>query len=184
MYGPDGRWAFVPAAVGFALGGLGMVAVDYVMPMLGSPSPVSEFIEQHKKDDDAPGSGSQASGGAAAGGSSGNLRFRGKIADGKHLAAESLGGRDCTDLSGVIPVVRSERFNMPSPHPNSRLSNPFIHACSSSSHCSVIWGSAPTETGEEGSVGGQESPELVQKAAKRKSWHRIVLLVIAITLHK
>lgn len=34
-----GQWSFVPAAVGFALGGAAMLAADVILPALGIISP-------------------------------------------------------------------------------------------------------------------------------------------------
>jgi len=36
MYGPDGRWAFVPAVVGFALGAGAIVLTEKILPLLGA----------------------------------------------------------------------------------------------------------------------------------------------------
>ncbi|TMW66002.1 hypothetical protein Poli38472_003767 [Pythium oligandrum] len=50
LYGPDGRWAFVPAAVGFGLGALTLFGTEHALPyiekFLGRPQDFS------KKDDD------------------------------------------------------------------------------------------------------------------------------------
>ncbi|OQS02731.1 Zinc (Zn2)-Iron (Fe2) Permease (ZIP) Family [Thraustotheca clavata] len=70
MYGPNGRWAFVPAAIGFALGAGAMLFTEHILPLLGldakpqsweqndekSITPVKESdaqLRRRKKDDDA-----------------------------------------------------------------------------------------------------------------------------------
>ena len=36
LYGPDGRWAFIPAAVGFGMGAISMIAAENFIPFLES----------------------------------------------------------------------------------------------------------------------------------------------------
>ncbi|OWZ21695.1 Zinc (Zn2)-Iron (Fe2) Permease [Phytophthora megakarya] len=56
FYGPDGRWAFVPAAVGFTLGALTLFGTERVLPFLEKHLGVSPLSmgedSQKKKDDD------------------------------------------------------------------------------------------------------------------------------------
>jgi zinc transporter ZupT len=49
MYGPHGRWAFVPAAVGFALGAGAMLFTEKLLPMFGLGAKPESW---EKKDDD------------------------------------------------------------------------------------------------------------------------------------
>ncbi|EQC37125.1 hypothetical protein SDRG_05352 [Saprolegnia diclina VS20] len=49
LYGPEGRWAFVPAAVGFALGAGSMLLTEHVLPLLGLDTKPESW---DKKDDD------------------------------------------------------------------------------------------------------------------------------------
>ncbi|DAZ96038.1 TPA: hypothetical protein N0F65_000033, partial [Lagenidium giganteum] len=52
LYGPDGRWAFVPAAVGFALGAATLFAAEKVLPWIEGSSGSSMADAYAKKDDD------------------------------------------------------------------------------------------------------------------------------------
>ncbi|KAG7380839.1 hypothetical protein PHYPSEUDO_006732 [Phytophthora pseudosyringae] len=61
LYGPDGRWSFVPAAVGFTLGALTLFGTEQVLPLLEKYLGVSphsmggrgdEHLQKKKKDDD------------------------------------------------------------------------------------------------------------------------------------
>ncbi|KAG1685688.1 hypothetical protein DVH05_007812 [Phytophthora capsici] len=59
LYGPDGRWSFVPAAVGFILGALTLFGTERVLPFLEKYLGVSaqsmggnEQLKKKKKDDD------------------------------------------------------------------------------------------------------------------------------------
>lgn len=60
LYGPDGRWSFVPAAVGFMLGALTLFGTERVLPMLEkylgvSPESLAKKDDDYlkkKKDDD------------------------------------------------------------------------------------------------------------------------------------
>jgi zinc transporter ZupT len=42
----------VPAAIGFAAGGLALYAADVCLPMLGLSNPEQALAQMHKKDDD------------------------------------------------------------------------------------------------------------------------------------
>lgn len=50
LYGPDGRWAFVPAAVGFALGAAALFGTEKVLPWLEKL--LDRPHDARKKDDD------------------------------------------------------------------------------------------------------------------------------------
>lgn len=50
LYGPDGRWAFVPAAVGFALGAAALFGTEKVLAALESLA--DKPRDPRKKDDD------------------------------------------------------------------------------------------------------------------------------------
>jgi zinc transporter ZupT len=50
LYGPDGRWAFVPAAVGFAMGAAALFGTEKVLQALESIG--SGPHDPRKKDDD------------------------------------------------------------------------------------------------------------------------------------
>jgi zinc transporter 11 len=55
LYGPEGRWAFVPAAVGFTMGALTLFGTERVLPMLEKVlgiTPQSLQDAKKKKDDD------------------------------------------------------------------------------------------------------------------------------------
>ncbi|KAH7463119.1 hypothetical protein PRIC1_001826 [Phytophthora ramorum] len=60
LYGPDGRWSFVPAAVGFTLGALTLFGTEQVLPLLEKFLGVSPHsmggtdgnLKQKKKNDD------------------------------------------------------------------------------------------------------------------------------------
>ncbi|POM78031.1 Zinc (Zn2)-Iron (Fe2) Permease (ZIP) Family [Phytophthora palmivora] len=59
LYGPDGRWAFVPAAVGFTLGALTLFGTEKVLPFLEkylgvSPHSMGEESKKKKDDDFKP----------------------------------------------------------------------------------------------------------------------------------
>ncbi|RHZ24077.1 hypothetical protein DYB37_012366 [Aphanomyces astaci] len=49
LYGPEGRWAFVPAAIGFGLGAFSMLFTEQLLPFLGLGSKPENW---EKKDDD------------------------------------------------------------------------------------------------------------------------------------
>ncbi|CAK4102400.1 unnamed protein product [Aphanomyces euteiches] len=49
LYGPDGRYAFLPAAVGFSLGAFSMLFTEKALPLLGLGSKPENW---EKKDDD------------------------------------------------------------------------------------------------------------------------------------
>ncbi|KAF0697755.1 Aste57867_11587 [Aphanomyces stellatus] len=49
LYGPDGRWAFLPAAIGFGLGAFSMLFTEQALPLLGLGSKPENW---EKKDDD------------------------------------------------------------------------------------------------------------------------------------
>ncbi|GMF23544.1 unnamed protein product [Phytophthora fragariaefolia] len=51
LYGPDGRWAFVPAAVGFTLGALTLFGTEKLLPLLERCTQ-SAADARKKKDDD------------------------------------------------------------------------------------------------------------------------------------
>ncbi|OQR93237.1 Zinc (Zn2)-Iron (Fe2) Permease (ZIP) Family [Achlya hypogyna] len=70
LYGPEGRWAFVPAAVGFALGAGSMLLTEHILPLIGLDAkpeswdkkedavtpkkPLTDTqLRRRKKDDDA-----------------------------------------------------------------------------------------------------------------------------------
>lgn len=61
LYGPDGRWAFVPAAVGFALGAATLFGTERVLPWLEKLFGVKEY-DPRKKDDDYDAKGDKAAG--------------------------------------------------------------------------------------------------------------------------
>ncbi|EGZ25245.1 hypothetical protein PHYSODRAFT_482702 [Phytophthora sojae] len=57
LYGPDGRWAFVPAAVGFTLGALTLFGTERLLPLLESvlgvtPQSLGDRQSAKKKKDD------------------------------------------------------------------------------------------------------------------------------------
>ncbi|KAG7396894.1 hypothetical protein PHYBOEH_001584 [Phytophthora boehmeriae] len=69
LYGPNGRWSFVPAAVGFMLGALTLFSTEKVLPILEkylgvSPDSMGKkgddhHIKRKKKDDDYDASGDE-----------------------------------------------------------------------------------------------------------------------------
>jgi zinc transporter ZupT len=52
LYGPNGRWAFIPAATGFAMGAGAMLFTEKVLPLLGTWTQRPQSWE--KKFDDPP----------------------------------------------------------------------------------------------------------------------------------
>ncbi|CAI5714072.1 unnamed protein product [Peronospora destructor] len=54
LYGPNGRWSFVPAAVGFTLGALALFSTEKMLPFIEKYGVISsdEELKKKKKDDD------------------------------------------------------------------------------------------------------------------------------------
>ncbi|ETV64592.1 hypothetical protein, variant [Aphanomyces astaci] len=73
LYGPEGRWAFVPAAIGFGLGAFSMLFTEQLLPFLGLGSKPENW---EKKDDDYNGNDVHKKAGEASTRSTSTVRRR------------------------------------------------------------------------------------------------------------
>ncbi|KAL8565114.1 hypothetical protein ACOMHN_005317 [Nucella lapillus] len=146
MYGAEGQWAFVPVAVGFALGAAFVYGADIVMPDMGdSPTKLALSLESDAKPEDGVSDGRDLQDGARTGKvfgqGEGDLKYR-------HVV--SLSGQQ-----------QQQQHN--------------------DGHANISSSSSSSSSSSPQSSSSQSKDQ--QERRDHSSWRRVLLLVIAITIH-
>ena len=149
----------IPAAIGFAFGGIGMVAVDFFMPAMDAPSFVDAAA---KRDDDFYASASR---GSSAGIDMGEELRKQTVVQ----LRDELEARGLTWTSKDRKAALVERVLAADEEQDAQVDR--------------ILGDGGGDGVGDGGGASSAAERAKARQEKAKSWHRIVLLVIAITLH-